>query len=201
MSLIKTNRTTAGAAAIGVRAKDRAKDAAAQAIPVGKRAGTTAVEGVRQGVQGAKEWAAPRVEDAVQGAREWAAPRLEDAVQGARDWAAPRLEDAAEAVTATVAPKVSSALRSTARQVRRGGTKKTGIRRLLGWRWLLGFGAVIAAAGAGAAITMRRRYASATAEAKSATESEDERTAQDGQSASDEAMRSEVNGQVTIPKT
>jgi hypothetical protein len=185
VSLIKTNGTTAGVAAIGVRAKDRAKDAAAQAIPVGKRAGTTAVEGVRQGVQGAKEWAAPRVEDAV---------------QGARDWAAPRLEDAAEAVTATVAPKVSSALRSTARQVRRGGTKKTGIRRLLDWRWLLGVGAVIAAAGAGAAITMRRRYASATAEAKSATESEDERTAQDGQSADDEAMRSEVNGQVTIPK-
>src|ERR1700730_4374950 len=154
---MKTNRTTAGAAAIGVRAKD----VAAQAIPAGKRAGTTAVQGVVQGVQGAKEWAAPRLEDAVQGAREWAAPRLEEAVQGARDWAAPRLEDAAEAVTTTVAPKVSTALRSTARQVRRGGTKKTGMRRLLDWRWLVGVGAVVAAAGAGAAITMRRRYASA----------------------------------------
>ena len=52
MSLIKTNRTTAGMAAIGARAKD----AAAQAVPMGKRAGTTAVQGARQGVQGAKEW-------------------------------------------------------------------------------------------------------------------------------------------------
>ena len=33
MSLIKTNRTTDGAAAIGTRAKD----AAAQVVPVGKR--------------------------------------------------------------------------------------------------------------------------------------------------------------------
>ena len=158
MSHINTNRTTSGAAAIGARAKD-AMDVAAQAIPVGKRAGTTAVQGVRQGVQGAKEWAAPR---------------LEDAVLGAREWAAPRLEEAADAVNTTVAPKVSSALRSTARQVRPSGTKRTGIRRLLNWRLLLGVGVVVAAAGAGAAVTMRRRYASATAEAKNATESPEE---------------------------
>jgi hypothetical protein len=193
VSLITTNRTTSGAA-IGARAKE----AAAHAIPVGKRAGTTAVQGVRQGVQGAKEWAAPRLEDA----RDWAAPRLEDAVLGAREWAAPRLEDAAEAVTTTVAPKVSSALLSTARRVRPDGTKKTGLRKLLDWRLLLGVGAVAAAAGAGAAIAMRRRYASATEEAKSATEpSEDERTGQDGESASGTAMRSEVNGRVTTPGT
>ena len=187
MSLIKTNRTTGSMAAVGTRAKDRAKDAAVQAIPAGKRAGTTAVQGVRQGVQGAKEWAAPR---------------LEDAVQGAREWAAPRLEDAAEAVTASVAPKVSSALRTTARQVRREGAKsgKTGIRRLLSWRWLLGVGAVIAAAGATAAVTMRRRYASATAEAKDATEpSDDEPSARIGESTSDTATRSEVNGRVSTP--
>ncbi len=64
MSLIKTNGTTAGMAAIGARAKD----AAAQAVPMGKRAGTTAVQGARQGVHGAKEWAAPRVQDAVRSA-------------------------------------------------------------------------------------------------------------------------------------
>ena len=58
MSLNKTNGTTAGMAALGARAKD----AAAQAVPVGKRAGTTAVQGARQGVQGAKEWATPRVQ-------------------------------------------------------------------------------------------------------------------------------------------
>jgi hypothetical protein len=183
VSLIKTNRTTSGAAELGARAKDRAIDVAAQAIPVGKRAGTTAVQGVRQGVHDAKEWAAPR---------------LEDAVQGARDWVAPRIEEAAEAVTTTVAPKVSSALLSTARQVRPGGTKRTGIRRLLNWRWLLGAGAVIAAAGTGAAVAMRRRYASATAEAKNATESPEE---QAGEHGGDAAMRSEVNGRVTTPGT
>ena len=176
-----TNRTTNGTATIGVRVKD----VAAQAIPAGKRAGTTAVQGVRQGVEGAKEWAAPR---------------LEEAVLGAREWAAPRLEDAADAVDTTVAPKVSSALRSTAAQVRVSGTKRTGIRRLLDWRLLLGVGAAMAAAGAGAAITMRRRYASATAEAKDATESsEDGRDTQAGDSASDAAAGSEVNGRVTTP--
>ncbi len=188
MSVMNTNRTTSGAAAIGARAKDVAaqaipvgKTVAAQAIPVGK----TAVQGVRQGVQDAKVWAAPR---------------LEDAVQGAREWAAPRLEVAADAVEITVAPKVSSALRSTAAQVRPNGTKRAGIRRLLDWRLLLGVGAAMAAAGAGAAITMRRRYASATAEAKDATESSEDERGTQGDSAAD-AARSEVNGRVTTPGT
>ncbi len=208
MSLIKTNRTTGGAAAIGARAKD----AAAQAIPAGKRAGTTAVQGVRQGVQDARDWAAPRLEDAVTGAKDWATPRLEDAVHGAREWAAPRLEDAADAVTGTVAPKVaetvtetlapkvSSALRSTARQVRPSDSRSR-FRWLPSLRWMLGIGAVAAAAGAGAAIAMRRRYASATAEAKNdATGSpEAETTPLPGESAADAARRSEVNGRVSTP--
>jgi hypothetical protein len=187
VSLMNTNRTTSGAAAIGARAKDVAaqaipvgKTVAAQAIPVGK----TAVQGVRQGVQDAKEWAAPR---------------LEVAVQGAREWAAPRLEDAAYAVDITVAPKVSSALRSTAAQVRPNGTKRTGIRRMLDWRLLLGVGAAMAAAGAGAAITMRRRYASATAEAKNATESSEDGGTQAGDPTGEAAAGSEVNGRVTTP--
>ena len=180
MPLIKTNRTTDGVAAIGVRAKDRAADVVVQAIPAGKRAGTTAVQGVRQGVQGA---------------REWAAPRLDDAVQGAKEWTAPKLEDAAEAVTSTVAPKVSSALLSAADQVK-PSPKRTGIRRLLNWRWLLGASAVAAAAGAGAAVAMRRRYTSATTEAKNATESPET-----GEPVTDEARRSEVNGRVTTPDT
>jgi hypothetical protein len=191
VSLMNTNRTTSGAAAISARAKD----VAVQAIPVGM----TAVQGVRQGVQGAKEWAAPRLEDAVQGAKEWAAPRLEDAVLGAREWAAPRLEVAADAVDITVAPKVSSALRSTAAQVRPNETKRTGIRRLLDWRLLLGVGAAVAAAGAGAAITMRRRYASATAEAKNATESSEDGGTQAGDPTGEAAAGSEVNGRVTTP--
>ena len=183
MSLIDTNRTAQEAAALGARAKDRAMDAYAQAIPAGKRAGTTAVQGVRQGVQDAREWAAPRIEQAVYDAREWAAPRL---------------DDAADAVTTTVAPKVSSALHATAEQVR--PTAKSGT-RWLDWRLLLGAGIALAAAGAGAAIAMRRRYASATEEAKNATESPGEdRAAQDGEAA-DTAIRSAVNGRVTSPGT
>jgi len=184
VSLIDTNRTAQDAAALGARARDRAMDAYAQAIPAGKRAGTTAVQGVRQGVQGAREWAAPRIEQAVYDAREWAAPRI---------------DDAADAVTTTVAPKVSEALHATAQQVRPTGIEKTGARRLLSWRWLVGAGVALAAVGAGAAIAMRRRYASATEEAKNATElPEEDRAAQDGDGT---AARSDVNGRVTSPGT
>jgi hypothetical protein len=187
VSQINTNRIAEEAPALGVRAKDRAMDAVTQAVPVGKRAGATAVQGVRQGVQGAREWAAPRIENAVYDAREWAAPRI---------------DDAAEAVTTTVAPKVSSALHTTAQQVRPTGTPKTGVRRLLGWRWLVGAGVALAAAGAGAAVAMRRRYASATEEAKNATESsEEDRAAQDGEPSDGTAIGSEVNGRVSSPGT
>jgi hypothetical protein len=186
VSLIDTNRTTEEAAALGARAKDRAMDVAAQAVPAGKRAGATAVQGVRQGVQDAREWAAPRIEQAVYDAREWAAPRI---------------DDAAEAVTTTVAPKVSTALHATAEQVRPTDMAKTGARRLLSWQWLLGAGVGPAAVGAGAAIAMRRRYATATEEAKNATEPpEEDRAAQDGEPAGG-SVRSEVNGRVTSPGT
>src|SRR5580693_3737201 len=159
----------------------RAKDAAAQAVPVGKRAGTTVV----QGAAGAKEWAAPRVQVAVRGAREWTAPRL---------------EDAADAVTTAVAPKVSSTLRSTASYVRPPTPTppaKTGARRLVDWRWMIGLGAVVAAAGTTAAVAMRRRYARATADAKDATESDaTEQAAADDPMAEDPS----VNGRVTTPE-
>jgi hypothetical protein len=96
-----------------------------------------------------------------------------------------------------MAPKVSEALRTTATKVR-PAPRRTGIRRLLDWRWMVGVGAAAAAAGAAAAITMRRRYTSATAEAKDATE------ATDGESAAppdDSAARSEVNGRATAPRS
>ena len=175
MSLIKTDRTTAGMAAMGARAKD----AAAQAVPVGKRAGTTVVQGAA-------------------GARDWAAPRVQGAVRGAREWTAPRLEDAAEAVTTTVAPKVSSTLRSTASYVRPPTPPaKTGVRRLPDRRWLLGLGALLAAAGTTAAVAMRRRYARATADAKDATEPDaTEQAAADDPMAEDPS----VNGRVTTPE-
>jgi hypothetical protein len=117
---------------------DRARGVAVQAIPQAKQAGTTAVHGVRQGVE------------------------------GARGWAAPRLDQAADAITATVAPKVSSALHVTASRVQPATPARTGIRRLMDWRLLLGLGAAVAAAGAAAAFTMRKRYESATADAKDA---------------------------------
>jgi hypothetical protein len=189
VSPIKTSLATGAATAVSARAKDaadRAKAAAVQAVPVGKRAGTTAAHGVRHGVQDARDWAAPLVEDAVYGAREWAAPVL---------------EEAAEAVTETVAPKVSSALRTTARRVRPPRVRRGGIRRLLDWRLLLGIGAAAAAAGATAAVTMRRRYASATAQAKDATDSQEGDQSGANESAGGTANRSsEVNGRVTAPR-
>ena len=181
MSEVNTNGATSGTAMMSARARD----AAAQLVPVGKRAGTAAVLGVRQGVQGAREWATPRVVVAVLSARQWAAPRL---------------DGAADAVTESVAPKVSTMLRSAASQVRppEPTPEKTGVRGLLDWRWLIGIGAALAAAGGTAAWAMRRRYATATAEAKEATETPGEEDGPDGES-DGEAVRSEVNGQVTTP--
>jgi hypothetical protein len=70
------------------------------------------------------------------------------------------------------------------------------VRRLLDWRWMLGLGAVLAAAGTTAAVAMRRRYARATADAKDATEPD--ATEQAG--ADDPAAEaSSVNGRVTTP--
>jgi hypothetical protein len=160
-------------------------------------AGTRAKDAAAQGANGAREWAAPRLEDAAD-----AITRAKDAaaqgVHGAREWAAPRLEDAADAVTASVAPRVSAALRSTARQVRPEGAQsgKPGLRRLLSWRWLLGAGAVIAAAGVSAAIAMRRRYSSATAEVQDDADSPGDEAAPGDQAAADTAG-SEVNGSVS----
>ena len=180
MSEVNTNGAASGTAIMSARAKD----AAAQLVPAGKRAGTAAVLGVRQGVQGARDWATPRVIVAVLSARQWAAPRL---------------DSAADAVTESVAPKVSTMLRSAASQVRppEPTPEKTGVRGLLDWRWLVGIGAALAAAGGAAAVAMRRRYAIATAEAKEATETPGEEDGQDGESS--DAARSEVNGQVTTP--
>ncbi|HTX28865.1 MAG TPA: hypothetical protein VME19_17820 [Streptosporangiaceae bacterium] len=174
MSALKTSRPPRQIADFGARAKDAAA----------------------QGVHDAREWAAPRLEDAadaVTRARDAAAQGVHDA----REWAAPRLEDAADAVTASVAPRVSAALRSTARQVKPEVTKsgKTGLRRLLSWRWLLGAGVAIAAAGASAAFAMRRRYASATAEVREAADPPSGESAPEHQTDTDDtAVVAEANG-------
>jgi hypothetical protein len=184
---MKTNDPAEGMAVIGARAKD----AAAQVVPLGKQAGTAAI----QGVQSARDWAAPRAADAVQTAKDWAAPRAADAVRNAREWAAPRLDDAAEAVTSTVAPRVSSALHSAARQVEPRPPARSGIRAVFDWRVLLGIGTALAAAGAAAGVAMRRRYANATAAAENATTAD---TPEDGP-ADEATSHTEVNGQVVTP--
>jgi hypothetical protein len=107
-----------------------ARDAASQVVPLGKRAGATAVQSVQQGV--------------------------ELGVRDAREWAAPRIEDAADAVTDTVAPKVSAALKATARRVD-PSPAKTWRRRMRGWTSVFGLAAVLAAAGAAAAVLLRKR--------------------------------------------
>jgi hypothetical protein len=159
-------------------------------------AGARAKDAAAQGAHGAREWAAPRLEDAAD-----AITRAKDAaaqgVHDVREWAAPRLEDAAEAVTESVAPRVSAALRSTARQVK-PESGKTGLRRLLSWRWLLGAGAVIAAAGA-SALAMRRRYASATAEVQDDADSPGDEAAPDNQAA--DTASSEANGSPRVSKS
>jgi hypothetical protein len=188
VAIMKTNDPAEGMAAIGARAKD----AAAQVVPLGKQVGTSAV----QGVQSARDWATPRAADAAQTARDWAAPRAADAVRSAREWAAPRLDDAADAVTSSVAPKVSSALHSAARQVEPDQRGKSGLRALLDWRVLLGIGTALAAAGATAAVAMRRRYASATAAAENATTVDGP---EDDAPADDAGPHAEVNGQVVTP--
>ena len=127
-----------------------------------RETGTTAVRGVKQGVEGAREWAAPR------------------------------LDSAADAISATVAPKVSSALHSAAKTVQPTDAGKSGIRRLLSWRWMLGIGAAIAAAGAAATVTLRR-YKSATADASNNAEDMSDMPV------SEDDDRQQVNGRVSTP--
>jgi hypothetical protein len=112
-------------------------------------------------------------------------------------------DDAADALTASVAPKVSSALHSAAKSVEPAAPARTGIRRLLDWRVLLGIGAAVAAAGVAAAIGMRQRYESATMAAKDAAADVADKAGELADKVSDQAedpaKRSDVNGRVPHP--
>jgi hypothetical protein len=77
---------------------DRARQAATQATVLAKNASATAAQGV-------------------QDAREWAAPRIAQGIYQAREWAAPRIDQAGHTVEETVAPKVSEMLTATAQLV------------------------------------------------------------------------------------
>jgi anti-sigma-K factor RskA len=110
------------------------------------------------------------------------------------------MHDAADALTASVAPRVSTALHSAAKSVEPAASAKTGIRRLLDWRVLLGVGAVVVAAGAAAAMAMRQRYETATLAAKDAAENvadkADEVAGKMSDKAEEASRRPEVNGRL-----
>jgi hypothetical protein len=136
--LFKTGEPVSEARSLG----DRMRGAAGQAVVPTKQAGTSAYQGASHGVD------------------------------GARGWAAPRLESAADAVTSSFAPKVSAVLLTTAGRVRPAEPAKTGLSRLMSWRWMLGIAAAVLAAGAAgvAAMEVKRRYLDATAEAADAAD-------------------------------
>lgn len=162
----RTGRPAEVKASIGARARD----AAASAIPQARRAGSTAVQWSVQGVE------------------------------TARGWAAPRLDQAADALTGAVAPKVSSALHTTASKMAPAPAAKSGIRRLLDWRLLVGAGAVIAAAGAAAAMAMRKRYQTATLAAREDAEMDSDND--ESLAARDETKSwSDANGHVSSARS
>jgi hypothetical protein len=170
VSLRKTGRSMSEkASTLG----DRARDAATQAIPQARRAGVQARQAGTTAVHGVRR-----------------------GTRGARGWAAPRLDSAADTITAT-APKVSSALHRAAKQVKPAPPPKTGIRRLLDWRWMVGLGVAVAAAG-GAAVATMRRYKSATADAKHAADSATDESGQPG--SPDDSAMNQVNGRVTTSR-
>jgi hypothetical protein len=107
----------------------RARDTASQVVPLGRRAGAAAVQGLQQG--------------------------MEQGVHDAREWVAPRIDDAAAAVTDTVAPKVSAALKAAARRVE-PPPAKTWRQKILGWPGAFSLAAMLAVAGA-VAVLLRKR--------------------------------------------
>lgn len=114
----------------------QARVAAAQATALAKNASASAAQGV-------------------QGARDWAAPWLAQGVYQAREWAAPRIDQAGHTVQETVAPKVSELLTSTAQRV--DPAPPAPERR--SWPRLIAVLAVLAAAGGAVAAIMRGRNA------------------------------------------
>jgi hypothetical protein len=91
-----------------------------------------AAQGAAQGAQMAVQVA----NAAAQTAAHMTGKSIRQGMDGACGWAAPRLENAADYCTATAAPRVSSALRSTARQISPGRRRKKGIRSSLQWSLL-----------------------------------------------------------------
>jgi hypothetical protein len=130
----------------------------------------------------------------------------------ARNWAAPRIDGAADYCTTTVAPKVSSALRATARQVSPAETTKPKKSSALTWSLLgaavmaaLGAAAAVVRYRYRAAIAADSETADeealgddASGRAASATpEGADPAAAPPKSQAKDQATDTPVNGRVT----
>ncbi len=161
----------------------RARQTATRITPLAKSASTTAA----QGVQDAREWAAPRIEQGVNQARDWAAPRIEQGVNQARGWAAPRIEQAAHTLEETVAPKVSEMLTATAQRIE--PPSQAAKRRL--WPRLIAALAVAGAAGGVITAVLRRRAAQATDSLM--TDEDAAQEAEPGASASEEAVMADAD--------
>ncbi len=107
----------------------QAQQAAQQALPLARTAGTS----IRHGTDDAVAWATPKVD-------------------AARSWAAPQLEQSAHAISENLAPMISSALMAAAHKIEVPKRKSVQRRRLLTGSML-----IAAAAGLAAALVMRLR--------------------------------------------
>jgi hypothetical protein len=131
-----------------------AKDAAAKATPVAKDA-VARVAPLAKTAGAAVAQAGVATAQGVQGAQEWARPRIALGVHHARRWAAPRIEQAGQSLSQTVAPKVSGVMTAAARRVEPAG--EAGGRRL--WPRLAAGLALVSALGGLIAVVLRRRAA------------------------------------------
>jgi hypothetical protein len=113
-------------------AQHAAHQAAQQAMPLARNAGSS----IRQGTDEAVAWATPKVD-------------------AARHWAAPQLEQSAHAISENLAPMISGALISAAHKIDVKPKKPTGRRRGM----LIG--AILLTMAAGAAAVLARRWQSA----------------------------------------
>ena len=114
--------TAAAKAAAASKSAQAAAAAAQTAAQNAAQKGTSAAQSAAQGMNSAASSAAAGVGNSVK-----------QGVNYARGWAAPMLENAADYTTATLAPKVSSALKGTAQQVRPVDTRKKSIRSIFTW--------------------------------------------------------------------
>lgn len=112
---LKASNTAAQAAQTAAQSAAAAAQLAAQSAAQSVR---PVAQSAAQNVRPVAQSAAQNVGSASRSAAEEMSRSVRQGVNSARGWVAPRLETAADYTTDSVAPRVSGALRSTARQVR-----------------------------------------------------------------------------------